>query len=35
MKLLNGRKKMREIKFRAYIKELNEIREVEYINFLN
>ena len=25
---------MREIKFRAYIKELNEIREVEYINFL-
>ena len=25
---------MREIKFRAFIKELNEIREVEYINFL-
>ena len=25
---------MREIKFRAWIKELNEIREVEYINFL-
>ena len=24
---------MREIKFRAWIKELNEIREVEYINF--
>ena len=24
---------MREIKFRAFIKELNEIREVEYINF--
>lgn len=25
---------MREIKFRAFIKEINEIREVEYINFL-
>ena len=25
---------MRETKFRAFIKELNEIREVEYINFL-
>ena len=24
---------MREIKFRAWLKELNEIREVEYINF--
>ena len=24
---------MREIKFRAWVKELNEIREVEYINF--
>ena len=25
---------MREIKFKAWVKELNEIREVEYINFL-